>query len=140
MRRISIYILSITTLILAFSCASPSEDTPVISAEDNTIVDATRGQAEEDSYILFARKWETDNNVYVDLQLDGSFEGSLDGENEIFGNWSISEDQKQLQLTENQSNEGKGNNFSALYTIVEISASKLEVIDDKEQKWTFVSN
>lgn len=141
MRNISLYILSLSTLFLVFSCANSSEETPVVSVEKNVLVESSnRGEnSAEDSYILFARKWEAPNNIYVDLQLDGSFEANLDGENEIFGRWAISDDQKELQLSENQSHEGKGNSFNAVYTIVDISDSKLTVMDDQNKEWNFTS-
>lgn len=140
MKNISIYFLSLLTLFFAFSCANSSDETPTVSVEKNVLVESShRGSSQEDSYILFARKWEASNNLYVDLQLDGSFEANLDGEREIFGRWAISDDQKELQLSENQSHEGKGDSFSEVYTIVDIDDSNLTVLDGKNKEWKFTS-
>jgi len=134
-------LLALALLFVTASCSSPSEDTNTQNVSNENVIESTRGveDAEEDMGAMLARKWQNEN-AYVDLKLDGTFEANFDGEATIVGKWSISEDQKTLKLMEDAPSEGKGNSFNASYVIVEVSATTMKVMDRDGNELAFSAN
>jgi hypothetical protein len=129
--------IAFLVLIIAVSCSSPSDNTEVLDKEK---VESARGDAAsatEEMDLLFARKWESEE-LYLDLKLDGTFEGSLATANNLFGVWSISEDQKTLVLNSDQ-HEGKGHGFHFKFSIVDINPNQLKIQDSADQEMIFLS-
>ena len=132
--------MAFSFLLIAASCSTPSTNTPTVAVDDSKLVESTRGAASEDDMnLLFARKW-LGENAFLDLKIDNTFEGSLNGQNELFGNWSISEDQTTLALTSDKSVEGKGKGFNLKYTIIKVTADAMTVQDQDGNEVTFASN
>lgn len=133
-------LLAFALLFIGASCSNPSTNTPTVSVDDTKLVEATRGAAaEEDMNLLFARKWQGEN-AFLDLKIDNTFEGALDGSTELFGNWMISEDQTTLTLTSDKSVEGKGKGFNLQYSIIKVDADAMTVKDKEGNEVTFASN
>ena len=53
---------------------------------------------EEDTHLLLAHKWKK-GDFFLDLKINGQFEGQINGEDMIYGFWEVSKDQKTLTLT-----------------------------------------
>jgi hypothetical protein len=132
-------LLAFALLFIGASCSNPSTNTPTVAIDDTKLVESTRGAAADDMNLLFARKWQGEN-AFLDLKIDNTFEGSLDGENQLFGNWNISEDQTTLTLTSDKSVEGKGRGFNLKYSIVKVDADAMTVKDKDGKEVTFASN
>jgi len=122
--------------LLAFGLGSCNTEAPAASVNDAMEV-TTRGQKSEDKVENFtAGKWE-DQNTFVNLKLDGSFEASFDGETTIVGNWTLSDDEKQLSLKAEESLEGKGSVFAKTYEVLEITPETLKVKDEEGYELAF---
>lgn len=122
--------------LLAFGLGSCNTEAPAASVNDAMEV-TTRGQQAEDKVENFtAGKWE-DQNTFVNLKLDGSFEASFDGETTIVGNWTLSDDEKQLLLKAEESLEGKGSVFAKTYEVLEITPETLKVKDEEGYELAF---
>ncbi|AFC24634.1 lipocalin family protein [Saprospira grandis] len=122
--------------LLAFGLGSCNTEAPAASVNDAMEV-TTRGQKAEDKVENFtAGKWE-DQNTFVNLKLDGSFEASFDGETTIVGNWTLSDDEKQLSLKAEESLEGKGSVFAKTYEVLEITPETLKVKDEDGYELAF---
>lgn len=141
--KITIALALILTTV--FSCSSPSDSIPTVMIEENDLVEVTRShqklaeEGAEETNFIFAKKWTTADNHYVDLKIDGTFEAQLEDEQVIVGKWSISSDETTLYLNENQSHEGKGSAFNAAYIIDEISDASLKVTDIQGKAISFIS-
>ncbi|WP_156001882.1 lipocalin family protein [Saprospira grandis] len=122
--------------LLAFGLGSCNSEAPAASVNDAIEV-TTRGQkAEEKADNFTAGKWE-DQNTFVNLKLDGSFEASFDGETTIVGSWTLSDDEKQLSLKAEESLEGKGSVFAKTYEVVEATPDLLKVKDEEGYELAF---
>lgn len=133
--------IALALLFVAASCSSPSEDTNTTAISNENVIESTRGvdAAGDDMNVMLARKWQNES-AYVDLKIDGSFEGNLDGETELIGKWSISDDQKTLKLMEEQTLEGKGTSFHAEFVLVDITPNTMKVLDQDGNELTFSAN
>jgi hypothetical protein len=126
------------------ACSNPTPPSEEEQTNEEEITTSNSRSAEGDligreSDLIFARKWKNDNNTFlVDFHLDGSFVGEIDG-NPLNGQWSISEDQKTLQLRKDDDTEGKGDAFSKDYTIVSSSAEKITLMTAEGQEVLLVS-
>jgi hypothetical protein len=132
-------LIAFSILLIAVSCSNPSTNTPTIAVDDSKLVETTRGAGADDLNLLFARKW-LGENTFLDLKIDNTFTASLDGQNELFGDWFISEDQSTLTLSSEKSIEGKGKGFLFKYTIVKVTSDAMIVKDTDGNEITFASN
>jgi hypothetical protein len=82
---------------------------------------------QEDTYLLLAHKWES-GKVFLDLNINGSFEGDIDGQNDLYGNWEITNNQKTLTLTNSPEDEEE---FNLEYTLSDVSFSSITLVDKK---------
>jgi len=121
--------------ILALGLGSCNSEMPAARVDEAVEV-TTRGQSAEEVETFTAGKWQN-QNTYVNLKLDGTFEASFDGETTIVGSWTLSDDEKQLSLKAEESLEGKGSVFAKTYKVLEITAASLKVKDDEGQELAF---
>jgi len=132
-------LLAFTLLLTSVACSNPeTENFADVTQNEALSLDVTsRGTAnekedKEDMMFLLVRKWVNEaGSAFVELKIDGSFEGNLTTENIVYGKWELSEDQKTLKLKGNEGEEGKGRNFQAIYTVAEMSFDKLKLRDEK---------
>jgi hypothetical protein len=90
----------------------------------------TRGvQAEEDAPASFVTGTWKNGDTWVNLKIDGTFEGSFDGGDVIVGKWNLSDDEKVLKLAEEKGTEGKGQSFAQSYNVLELSDAVMRVED-----------
>ncbi|WCL82864.1 lipocalin family protein [Saprospira sp. CCB-QB6] len=122
--------------VLAFGLGSCNSEAPAALVEQGLEVTTRGQQAEEKAENFTAGKWE-DQNTFVNLKLDGTFEASFDGETTIVGSWILSDDEKQLSLKAEESLEGKGSVFAKTYEVLEITPESLKVKDDEGQELAF---
>ncbi|MGH1337016.1 MAG: hypothetical protein ACRBFS_12900 [Aureispira sp.] len=129
------------------ACSNPTPvptPTPEEQPSEETIINSNNRSSEDDligreSDLIFARKWKNDNNSFLmDFRLDGSFIGEVEGQ-PLDGKWSISEDQKTLQLRKGETTEGKGDAFNKDYSIISSSAEKVTLMDDSGKEILLVS-
>ncbi len=141
-------VFSLLALALLFSliaCSSPETEELADSANESAIEITSRSvesneNSEEDVNILLAQKWQNESGeMYLDLKIDGSFEGKIDGEELVFGTWEMTEDQKTLTLKGNQPQEGKGESFNASYEVLEMSFENMKVKDQEGNEIAFSS-
>lgn len=137
----------IVCFLLWTACSNPTPvpaPTPEEQPSEETIINSNNRSSEDDligreSDLIFARKWKNDNNSFLmDFRLDGSFIGEVDGQ-PLDGQWSISEDQKTLQLRKGETTEGKGDAFNKDYTIISSNAEKITLMDDAGKEVLLVS-
>lgn len=83
--------------------------------------------AQEDTYLLLAHKWEG-GKIFLDLNINGSFEGEINGQSDLYGNWEITKDQKSLILTNSPEEEEE---FKLEYTLSNVSFDSITLIDEK---------
>lgn len=83
--------------------------------------------AEEDTYLLLAHKWES-GKIFLDLSINGSFEGDIDGQNDLYGNWEITNNQKTLILTNSPEDEEE---FKLEYTLSSVSFDSITLVNRK---------
>lgn len=108
----------------AVSCTTETTD------KNTEVTLDTRGaQAEEEAPASFVTGTWKNGNTWVNLKIDGSFEGSFDGADVIVGKWSLSDDEKTLKLAEEKGHEGKGHSFAKSYTVLELSDAVMRVED-----------
>ncbi len=100
------------------SCKSEKQEVKEINVE-------TRGVKE------YGNKFSNENNVYLILKLDGTFEGSFKGDEIMVGNWVKENDGKILKLISVKSNEGKGVIYSKQFTILEHTDDLISLIDNE---------
>ena len=139
-------LLALTLLFSVIACSSPATEELADAADENTTIEITsrslepNENSEEDMHILLVQKWESESGeVYLDLKIDGSFEGKINGEELVFGTWDVAEDQKTLTLKGNQPKEGKGESFNASYEILEMSFDTMKVKDQEGNEIAFSS-
>lgn len=82
---------------------------------------------QEDTYLLLAHKWES-GKVFLDLNINGSFEGDINGQSDLYGNWEIVNDQKTLILTNSPEDEEE---FRFEYTLSNVSFDSITLVDKK---------
>lgn len=82
---------------------------------------------QEDTYLLLAHKWES-GKVFLDLNINGSFEGDINGQSDLYGNWEIVNDQKTLILTNSREDEDE---FRFEYTLLQVSFDSMTLVDKK---------
>lgn len=118
------------SLLLATACDNaPTTPKPVDITINRNAASALAGDAMPNHPATISRKWTTGTDTYLNLKLDGTFEGTLDANSLSVGKWTISDDGKTLTLTAEQSTEGKGNSAPIIYTVISISEHILKVID-----------
>lgn len=83
--------------------------------------------AQEDTYLLLAHKWES-GKIFLDLNINGSFEGDINDQTDLYGNWEITKDQKTLILTNSPEDEDE---FKFEYTLSDVSFDSITLIDEK---------
>jgi hypothetical protein len=137
-------LLAFTLLLTSVACSNPeTENFADVTQNESLSLDVTsRGNAEgedkEDRMFLLVRKWVVESgSAYVELKIDGSFEGNLNTESVVYGKWELSEDQKTLKLKSNEGEEGKGRTFQAIYTVAEMSFDTLKLKDEKGKETSF---
>lgn len=136
-------LLAFVLLLTSVACSNPeTENFADVTQNESLSLDVTsRGndkEDKEDMMFLLVRKWIVESgSAYVELKVDGSFEGNLNTESLVYGKWVLSEDQKTLKLKGNEGEEGKGRNFQAVYTVVDMSYDKLKLKDEKGKEISF---
>lgn len=138
-------LLTFTLLLTSVACSNPeTENFADVTQNEALSLDVTsRGTADdkadkEDMMFLLVRKWINEvGSTFVELKIDGSFEGNLTTEAIVYGKWDLSEDQKTLKLKGNEGEEGKGKNYQAVYTVAEMSYDKLKLKDEKGNEIRF---
>lgn len=137
-------ILSLIIAVLLFpiliACSNKQNDskTAATLSTANRGLDATDKESVE---FLLVRRWENlETNTYLDLKIDGSFEGVLEKEELVFGVWGISENQETLRLSGDQGQEGKGKVFKALYSVLEMSFEKIRIKNEAGVEVTFTAS
>lgn len=116
-------------LLFATACNHAPTPTSVDMDTNRNAASALANTSNPDHRATISRKWATGADSYLNLKLDGTFEGTLDAGSLSVGKWTISDDGKTLTLTAEQSAEGKGANAPVVYTIVSISEQSLKVKD-----------
>lgn len=136
-------LLSVALVFTVIACTSPSTE-PISESAAGTVHSTQRSagsEKEQDMDLLLARKWQNESGkIFIDLKIDGTFEGRFDSENLITGNWKISEDKKTLSLVESQSAEGKGGAFNAVYTILDMTHNNMKVQDQDGKQSVLMSS
>ncbi len=134
-------LFSLAFLLMVVACSTPSPESAGAAADVHSNTrSAPSANQEEDFNILLARKWQNESGeIYINLKIDGSFEGQFDSENIIVGQWSVSDDQKTLTLQGTKASDGKGDNLNVSYTILDMSLNNMKVLDQDGKELTFVS-
>jgi hypothetical protein len=136
-------LLALAFLFSVIACSSPAEEFLGDGTDDTVSIEITSRSLEpesneEDINILLVRKWKDESGtIFLDLKIDGSFEGEVNGGELVYGVWEIGEDQKTLNLKDKNSGEGKGGGFSAVYSVIEISFESMKVKDQEGKELTF---
>ena len=132
MKNNFVNLFAIAGLFFLISCSSPENEPFADSSSDEDItVEITSRSLEEDNtsediYSKIAQKWVSDSGaVSLELKIDNSFDGIIDGENTVNGTWELSEDLKSISLLSDQEGADGSTSFNATYTIVELSIKKL---------------
>jgi hypothetical protein len=138
-------LFSLAILFIAVSCSSTPTDSATIlianELQESSTRSAPAANQEEEFNLLLARKWQNESSaIFLDLKIDGSFEGKFDMDNVIVGLWSVSEDQKTLSLKEGGASDGKGGNLNVSYTILDMSTNDMKVMDQDGTELEFVAN
>lgn len=139
-------LFSLAILFIAVSCSSTQTDSATILTANELQESSTRSapaaaNQEEEFNLLLARKWQNESEpIFLDLKIDGSFEGKFDTDNVIVGLWSVSEDQKTLSLKEGGASDGKGENLNISYTILDMSSNDMKVVNQDGTELEFVAN
>ncbi len=133
-----LYILTMT-LFLA-SCTAPVAEEDKRHNDDTTLQAPNRSsQAEEDTDLLLARKWQSENGMLLlDLNLNGNFVGEMDGQ-PVEGQWQLSDDRKTLTLNENNGLEGKGQVLNVSYAVVSNTPESMVLQDEAGKTWTLAA-
>ena len=124
--------------LLLVGCSSTPTDTEASLKGDQTALEAPSrsSESEDDTDLLLARKWQSEDGLLLlDLNLDGTFVGEVDGA-PVEGQWQISDDRKTLTLNESKGVEGKGQAINASYAIVSNSPESMILQDEDGKTWT----
>lgn len=137
-------LLALAFLFSTMACSSSETDSSIAGAtEEVESIEITSRSLEsenneEDINFLLVQKWQDESGaIFLDLKIDGTFEGKINDTELIYGAWEITEDQKTLKLNSNKSGEGKGSGFNAVYSIVEMSFESMKVKDAKGKELSF---
>lgn len=84
------------------------------------------------TFVMLAHRWEGEGG-YLDLQLDGTFEGSLDGSTIYYGNWSLSDDEQAMTLTHDPMDEEE---FEWHFKVSHLSFDALHLRLTTDKTWT----
>jgi hypothetical protein len=138
-------LFSLALLLTVVSCSTESTKTTSPATVSDIQASSNRSahgaDQEEDYNLLLARKWQNESGaIFLDLKIDGSFEGNFDSDNIVVGLWTVSEDQKILSLKENKASDGKGGNINLSYTILDMSSNNMKVLDEDGNEFEFVGN
>lgn len=145
MKKHVLNFLSIMLLGLLIACSSPEEASLAdTTTNDDISIEITSRSLEadfeeaEDRDLLLVKRWEAENGYFLDLKIDGSFEGQLDDDLIILGNWDISNDDHILTLTAAAAEEGKGKSLNSMsYSILDMSSNKMIIQGADGQKISF---
>lgn len=122
-------VLSLTVLVILlianFSITGVAKNQPLSLYPSDLINEGS-------TYLLLANKWES-GKIYLDLTINGTFEGNIDGNNSIYGNWEITNNQKTLILVNDPIDEEE---FKIEYTLSDVSFGSIK-LTNKEGK-TFI--
>lgn len=145
MKKNILTLFSLAILFAAVSCTAPSTNSASVVSGTELQEGNTRSapdvNQEEDYDLLLARKWQNESSaIFLNLKIDGSFEGTFDSDNVIVGSWTVSEDQKVLSLKEDKASDGKGGNLNVVYTILDMSSSNMKVVDEDGNEFEFVGS
>jgi len=142
-------LFSLSIVLMVISCSSSSTESAATVTDKVTAMDlqtshtrsAPEMNEEGEFNLLLARKWQNESSaIFLDLKIDGSFEGTFDSENTIIGFWSVSEDQKTLSLKEEHASDGKGVTLNIEYTILDMSSNNMKVSDVDGNEFEFVGS
>lgn len=145
MKKNILTLFSLAILFTAVSCTTSSTEnaSSITNTElqESSTRSAPDANQEEDYNLLLARKWQNESGaIYLNLKIDGSFEGSFDSDNIVVGSWTVSDDQKILSLKENKASDGKGGNLNLVYTILDMSSNNMKVVDEDGNEFEFVGS
>lgn len=142
MKKNILTLFSLALLLTVVSCSTPSPESAstAVDLQESSNRSAPAASQEEDYNLLLAKKWQNESGaIFIDLKIDGSFEGKFDSDNIVVGTWSVSNDQKTLTLKEGKASDGKGGNLNLSYTILNMSSSNMKVLDQDGNEFAFVS-
>lgn len=112
--------------LMVFAAVSCTTET---NKQTEVTLDTRGAQAEDDATEGYVTGTWKNGDTWVNLKIDGSFEGSFNGSDVIVGKWSLSDDEKNLKLAEEKGHEGKGQSFAKSYTVLELSDAAMRVED-----------
>lgn len=148
MKLNSLFGLLVALVFVISSCgtgvdSSASLNQEEISVENDVKIEGTRGvdmnetkAQDEDFSLVFSKKW-TNEDAFVDLKIDGSFDAKFGEDDAVHGTWTLTEDLKTLKLVGEQAADGKGHNFVGEYTVLDINDSTMKVLDKEGKEWSF---
>lgn len=149
MKTNTIHFVLFALFSMLIACNSPESASSLADAtlDEEMSIEITSRSVEtkngaEDRHLLLARKWQSSTGeLYLDLKIDGTFEGIIDGENVVHGTWDTADNEKTLQLTGDHAEEGKGNHFAgATYTVLEMASESIKMQDESGNILTFVAS
>ena len=147
MKKNILTLFSLSILLTAISCSSSSTESASTAVDQGTELQESNTRSahnmnQEGGFnLLLARKWQNEaSTIFLDLKIDGSFEGNFDSDNTIIGFWSVSDDQKTLSLKEENASDGKGVTLNVEYTILDMSSNNMKVLDEDGNKLEFVGS
>ncbi len=129
-KYILILLVFIAASFVVYSCKDKDND--------NGNQNKTRAQLEEETKGFLARRWEL-GEEYLDLNLEGTFEASLNGKHSK-GKWGLSyetDDKKTLKLIGEEDESAETNDFQQSYELINVSYDRLVAIDPKGNKINF---
>ena len=114
------HVLFSVLILLMFGANNSIEASSISSKEETPIL------FQEDTYLLLAHKWES-GKIFLDLSINGTFEGDINNQNDLYGNWEII-DQKTLILTNSPEDEEE---FKFEYKLSNVSFDSITLVDKK---------
>lgn len=84
------------------------------------------------TFVMLAHHGEEEGG-YLDLQLNGTFEGSLDGQTIYYGNWNLGANEKAMTLTHDPMDEEE---FEWHFQVTHVSFDALHLRLNTNRTWT----
>lgn len=142
MKTTILYLFSIVTLLMMYSCTNQNETENIDSESLKTRALETNSSAESQEASLSAaitRKWEF-GTEYIDLNNEGTFEAVLDGKH-VKGRWGLTSGTEELRtlklIGKEDGAEGNANTFNRTYELIDVSYDRLVAVDGEGHKINF---
>lgn len=130
----------------AIACSTPTSSdasTSAVVVEQPAKTDiTTRGTKNATATSLtLAKKWQNEGNslLFLDLKIDGTFQGQFEADHITEGTWSVSADETTLSLKGSDASDGKGAKLNVVYSIIELSFDQMQVQTEDGQMLSFIS-